>query len=191
MDGADAVMLSGETAAGAYPIESIKAMASVVWEADQIVNMQDSPNKEWNDEMHQAMSPNEQELDVVAASAVRSAQDKGAKMIVLITMSGQVARAVARHRPTVPVVAFCTNPQVARRLQLHRSIHPFILQSTLDPGSASTRMGFLRAEAVRTLKEAGWAQAGDRIIMVDRTQGKSHDMHDVSHNMKVVTLRDS
>jgi pyruvate kinase len=155
------------------------------------VNMQDSPNKEWNDEMHQAMSPNEQELDVVAASAVRSAQDKGAKMIVLITMSGQVARAVARHRPTVPVVAFCTNPQVARRLQLHRSIHPFILQSTLDPGSASTRMGFLRAEAVRTLKEAGWAQAGDRIIMVDRTQGKSHDMHDVSHNMKVVTLRDS
>jgi pyruvate kinase len=189
MDGADAVMLSGETAAGRYPIESVKAMASVVWEADQIVNEHDPI--EWNDEMHEAMSPLQQELDVVAASAVRSAQDMGAKMIVLITVSGGVARAVARHRPTVPVVAFCTDPQVARRLQLHRSIQPFMMQSTLDPTSSKTRMGFLRAEAVRTLKEAGWAHSGDRIIMVDRTKGKSHDMHKYSHNMKVVTLRDS
>jgi pyruvate kinase len=190
MDGADAVMLSGETAAGKYPIESIKAMASVIWEADQILFDQQGPVL-WNDELHDSMTPLEQELDAVAASAVRSAQEMGAKMIVLITMSGAVARAVARHRPDVPVIAFCTDVQVARRLQIHRSIRPFMLQSELDPGSSDTRMGFLRAEAVRTLKETGWATAGDRIIMVDRTKGKSHDMHDFSHNMKVVTLRDS
>lgn len=188
VDGADAVMLSGETAAGKYPIESLKAMVSVIWEADKIANTQNT--FEWNDELHSNMTPLEQELDAVAASAVRSASDMGAKMIVLITMTGRVARAVARHRPTVPVFAFCTDPQVARRLQLHRSIKPLMLQSILDPGSSQTRMGFLRAEAIRTLKEIGWAKTGDRVIMVDRTKGKEHDMHEYAHNMKVVTLRE-
>jgi hypothetical protein len=50
-------------------------------------------------------------------------------------------------------------------------------------------MGLLRAEAVRTAKELGFTKAGERIIMVDRSTGKEHDMHKVSHNMKVVTLR--
>ena len=51
-------------------------------------------------------------------------------------------------------------------------------------------MGLLRAEAVRTAKELGFAWVDDRIIMVDRTKGRDHDMHHFSHNMKVVTLRD-
>ena len=187
VDGADAVMLSGETAAGKYPIESIKAMSSVVWEADEISNKEKSFI--WNQELHDSMTPMEQELDAVAASAVRSARDMNAQMILLITMSGQVARAVARHRPTVPVMAFCTDPQVARRLQLNRSVIPIMLQSTLDPDSNQTQMGILRAEAIRTLKEMGWASEGDRAIMVDRTRGKERDMHEYSHNMKVVTLR--
>lgn len=49
-------------------------------------------------------------------------------------------------------------------------------------------MRLLRAEAVRTAKEMGFARVGDRIIMIDRTKGKEHDMHDYSHNMKIVTL---
>jgi pyruvate kinase len=197
LDGADAVMLSGETAAGKYPIDSLKAMVSVVWEADKIVASRRMEHKNndsgiiWNLEMHAGMDRQEQELDAVAAAAVRSAHEMGAKMIVVITMSGRVARAVARHRPTVPVLAFCTQAAVARRLQLHRSIYPVLSQSNLDPGSASTRMGILRAEAIRTAKELGWARSGDRIVFMDRTQGKEHDLHHFSHNMKVVTLRDS
>lgn len=189
VDGADAVMLSGETAAGKYPIESIKAMASVVWEADMISNQQ--MNFIWNEDLHSSLSPLEQELDAVAASAVRSARDMKAKMIVLITMTGSMARAVSRHRPTVPVLAFCTDPQVARRLQLNRSITPLMLQSELNPDCKDTSMGMLRAEAVRTLKEIGWATAGDRVIMVDRGRGKERDYHEYAHNMKVVTLRAS
>ena len=178
-DGADAVMLSGETAAGKYPIESLKAMASVVWEADQILNSKSELL--WNQELHDSMTPEEQELDAVAASACKSAIRMHAKTIILITMTGRVARAVARHRPGVPVLAFCTDPQVARRLQLHRCITPILLQTKLDPTSSQTRMGLLRAEAVRTAKELGFSSSGDRIIMVDRTAGKAHDLHAYAH----------
>lgn len=179
LDGADAVMLSGETAAGKYPIDSLKAMASVVWEADQISNTK--PDLIWNQELHDSLPPLEQELDAVSASACKASMRMGAKTIVVITMSGRVARAVARHRPGVPVLAFCTDAQVARRLQLHRSVTPIMLQSKLDPGSSQTRMGILRAEAIRTAKELGFVSIGDRIIMVDRTVGKSHDQHEFSH----------
>lgn len=189
LDGADAVMLSGETAAGAYPIESIKSMASVVHEADLIRD--ETHVMKWNQEFHEKLSPEEQELDSVAASAVRSARVMKADKIILISASGRVARAVARHMPSVPVLSFCTDPQVARRLQLHRSIIPIMLQSTLDPYSSSTSMSKLRAEAIRTAKELGFAKAGDRIILVDRTKGKNHEMHEFSHNMKVVTLKKS
>jgi pyruvate kinase len=113
----------------------------------------------------------------------------GAKCIIVITMSGRVARAVAGHRPTVPVLAFCTDAQVARRLQLHRSVIPIMLQSKLDPGSSLTRMATLRAEAIRTSKELGFTKVGDRVIFVDRTAGKPGDMHEFSHNMKIITVR--
>ena len=65
-----------------------------------------------------------------------------------------------------------------------------MLQSKLDPGSASTSMSVLRAEAMRTAKELGFAKAGDRIVTLDRTKGRDHDMHEYSHNLKVVTLRE-
>jgi pyruvate kinase len=188
LDGADCVMLSGETAAGKYPIQSLKAMASIVWEADQIYDAKAQDTSAWNQALHDNLGPLDQELNTVAASAVRSAKDMNATLITLISMSGAVARAVARHKPTVPVIAFCTDPQVARRLQLHRCITPVMLHTELDLASSDTSFGKLRAEAMRTAKELGYAKSGDRIIMVDRNPGKGHDMHRFSHNMKVVTL---
>lgn len=189
LDGADAVMLSGETAAGAYPIEAIKSMASVVHEADVIKD--ETSSMVWNQVFHDSLTPEEQELDSVAASAVKSAMVMHADKIILISATGRVARAVARHKPSVPVLSFCTDAQVARRLQLHRSITPIMMQSTLDPNASSTSMSKLRAEAIRTAKELGFVKSGDRIILVDRTKGKNHDMHAFSHNMKVVTLKDT
>jgi pyruvate kinase len=186
LDGADAVMLSGETAAGKYPIESLMAMTSVVTEADNIVDSKRMIIQDKRD-----LGPMERELDAVSASAVRSAKDMNAKLIILITTSGKTARAVALHRPTVPVLAFCTDAQAARRLQLHRSIVPIMLQSSVDPLGELTSMSILRAEAIRTAKELGFVRTGDRVITVDRTRGKPHDMHLYAHNMQVATIRDT
>lgn len=164
-------------------------MASVVVEADWI---KDSEGKMlWSQANHDKLSPLEQELDAVAASAVKSSSTMNVDKILLISKSGRVARAVARHKPPVPVLAFCTDPQVARRLQLNRGVTPIMLQSPFDPLSPETSMGLLRAESIRTAKELGFVKNGDRLIIVDQSMGKPTDMHHVSHNMKVVTLRAS
>lgn len=96
---------------------------------------------------------------------------------------------VARHKPHVPVLAFCTDPQVARRLQLYRAITPIMLQSkSVETDMPITSTGLLRQEAIRTAVEMGFAKKGDRIIVVDQTLGKPTHMYDVANNMKVVTL---
>jgi len=191
LDGADAVMLSGETAAGAYPIESLQAMKMIVKEADDIIDGRPSLNRVNVNEslINLANVQEDQCLHAVAKSSVKSARDLGAKLIIVITSTGKVARFVASHRPTVPVLAFCTDAQVARRLQLHRGVLPIMLQSDLDPLSPGTRMATLRAEAMRTAVELGFARAGDRVITVDRTAGKPQDMHHHSFNMKMSTLK--
>jgi pyruvate kinase len=178
-------MLSGETAAGSYPMEALRSMASIVHESDKIRD--DTSTVLWNEALHALMPPAEQELDAVAAAAVRAAKAMGAKAIILITQSGRVARAVARHQPSVPVLSFCTDVQVARRLQLYRALVPLMLQAELNP--SLMWLGELRSEAVRTAKELGFIKNGDRIIMVDQTKGKGTDDYRYAHNLKVVTIQ--
>lgn len=99
---------------------------------------------------------------------------------------------MARHKPHVPVLAFCTDPQVARRLQLHRAITPIMLQSkSVETNTEITSTGLLRQEAIRTAVEMGFVSKGDRVIVVDQTLGKPTHMYDVANNMKVVTLTGS
>jgi formate-dependent phosphoribosylglycinamide formyltransferase (GAR transformylase) len=65
-----------------------------------------------------------------------------------------------------------------------------MLQSTLNPLSSKTLISVLRAEAIRTAKELGFVQTGNRVIAVDRTKGKPHEAHQFAHNMQVATIKD-
>ena len=85
-------------------------------------------------------------------------------------------------------ISFHISP-VTYAVEPRYSILPVMLQSTLDPLSQGTRMGTLRAEAMRTAIGLGFARAGDRVITVDRTVGKPQDMHLHSYNMKMSTLK--
>lgn len=74
------------------------------------------------------------ELDSVALSSVKAATQLGAKLIVCITYSGDIARSIARCGPPVPVVAFCFNEHIARRLQLNRAVIPMMIKQECGDG---------------------------------------------------------
>jgi pyruvate kinase len=204
LDGADAVMLSGETAAGKYPIEAISAMGSIVREADDIVDDDEvnsiSEVNRVNRESHFLDNAVDPELDSVAAASVKTANQLGAKLIVCLTYTGDIARSIARCGPPVPVVAFCYDEHVARRLQLHRGVYPMMIKQSMEAdgsssetGGKSVRMGVLRQEAVRTVKELGWVNTGDKVVCMDRNRtrlvdGFSGDAIKVGTNMKVFTV---
>jgi len=188
MDGADAVMLSGETAAGKYPLESIKAMKSILREADDIIDETTSYARSAKKSAN-VVPLADVELDAVARAACRAAEALDAKLITCVTRSGQLAKAVARHRPSVPIVAFCYDAAVGRSLALHRAVTPILL----DAGAAKcdvlgTSMGLLRAESVRTCRELGYVADGDRVVSVDRALGKAHDAFAVAQTLKIYTV---
>ena len=93
LDGADSVMLSGETAAGAYPIESLKSMRSVLVEEDDVLDKEGKIF--WNQELHDELTPKEQEMDGLAASCVKAASVMNITKIIMISRKGKFARAVS------------------------------------------------------------------------------------------------
>jgi len=107
-DGSDAVMLSGETAAGQYPEESAAMMARIVDEAEA--------TSQYN--RLTASAPVLGTDDALVETAVNLAANLGAKALVVFTRSGATAALVARRRPTVPLIAFAKDEHVQRRLAL-------------------------------------------------------------------------
>lgn len=90
------------------------------------------------------------ELDAVALCTVMAAAEIEADLIIVLTTRGEFARAIARYRPSVPVMCFCTELKVARQLQLHRGLFP-----VLPPDMKGASVEDV-AEAIRTAKEIGW-----------------------------------
>jgi pyruvate kinase len=99
LDGSDAVMLSGETAAGSFPLEAVKTMASIIVEAESSID-HDSLFRSILDSQPTPMSA----LESLASSAVRTAQKLSASAIVVLTRGGTVARLVMKYRPSCPVL---------------------------------------------------------------------------------------
>jgi pyruvate kinase len=105
LDGTDAVMLSEETAAGEYPVESVRVMERILQEAEPLLQ----PRRD-------LMGP--EAADAIALAAVNLAERVGASAIVVLTGSGFTARKLARHRPRIPILVLTADEAVRRRLQL-------------------------------------------------------------------------
>lgn len=110
LDGTDAVMLSGETASGAFPVQSVLMMK-------QIADITESayPYHHYRQRRHQHATMTAQ---AIGAASCDIAEEVGAWAIVSATMSGSTARMIARHRPSTPIVAVSPNPETQRRLAL-------------------------------------------------------------------------
>ena len=115
-DGTSAIMLSGETAAGKYPIESVKIMAEIAETTES--------NIHYNKRFHNAEFKIRSSVDAISHSTCGMAIDLDAKAIVACSLSGMTARMVSRFRPTVPILGLTTDERSWRRLALSWGVIP-------------------------------------------------------------------
>lgn len=124
LDGTDAVMLSGETAAGDYPQASVAMMSRIVREAGMLL-----PNRRERQHLEDESAPESQALAVteaMAVGAVVAAERLNADMIAVATVSGRSPLAISKERSRVPVLAICDTQRIARRLALVWGVTPVV-----------------------------------------------------------------
>ena len=117
LDGTDAVMLSGETTMGKFPIETVRYMAGICEHAEQNVDFEGvfSSSREINI------------TETIATSVVESSNMLNAKLIVAATMSGYTAKKISNLKPNCPILAACSSEAVARSLALNWGVYPTIV----------------------------------------------------------------
>lgn len=151
LDGADAIMLSEETATGSYPVQAAGTMAAIAVEAAGALPYQTFLTDK-------AGSAVPQPDDAISFAAVRIAEQIGANAILAFTTSGTTAMRVAKYRPKCPVLAITTSETVLRRLALVWGLTPLL---TGEYGS----MEELYAKGSELARAAGVAEPGDLVVM--------------------------
>ena len=155
-DGTDCVMLSGETAKGKYPIQSIEMMVAICREAEKVVD---------HTQTFAALRAHAKKLgkdyieEAIASSAVKTAFDLKASLVLCLTESGRTARLVSKYRPSVPVLCATCDEQVARQCLVLRGCYPMVVGSMV--GSAS-----LIARCLATAKVNGLCKTGDVCVVI-------------------------
>ncbi len=119
LDGTDAVMLSAETAAGKYPVETVEAMASICVEAERVEEV-----KLEHDFVDKQFTRIDQSI---AMAALFTAHHLGCRAIVALTESGSTALWMSRHRVKVPIYALSRKESSVRRMALYRNVRPMLL----------------------------------------------------------------
>ncbi len=149
LDGTDAVMLSQETAIGAYPVEAVSMMDAVAERTERML-----PYKTWNEERvrRDARDP----AYTVAYGACAAARDLNLAALVVPTLSGRSARLISAHRPAVPIYALSPGRETVRRCSLMWGVQ-----------AASMRRHEvteeLIADAASRVVELGWVKSGQRV----------------------------
>src|ERR1039457_1246225 len=149
LDGTDAVMLSQETAIGAYPVEAVEMMAAVARRTER-----ELPFQRWNED--RVRRDSRDPAYTIAHSACTAARELGLAALVVPTLSGRSARLVSAHRPPVPIYALSPGKETVRRCSLMWGVQ-----------AASMRRHeiteALIADAARRVVELGWVKSGDRV----------------------------
>ncbi len=154
LDGSDALMLSGETASGKYPVRAVEAMADIIKEAETYRQHYHSKF----DLRPDYLSREDDVTDAVSYTAYQLAEQVGAVAIVCLTASGATARAVARHRPSMPVVAFTDDIRVVGQLGILWGTKGYVI-----PFQRDTDAGISLVHQM--LSEQGIGVPGDRVVI--------------------------
>ncbi|MBO0711273.1 MAG: pyruvate kinase [Acetobacteraceae bacterium] len=171
-DGADAVMLSAETAAGQYPYEAVNMMDRIVARVEQ--------DPGWRALMAASRpEPERSTADAIAAAARQVAHTIGAQAIVAFTASGGTALRVARERPESPVAGLTPNQETARRLAVVWGVHAVV---TADAHSMSDAV----SKAVRITQAEGIAGRGQEVVVA---AGVPFGHYGTTNALRVATIR--
>ena len=158
---ADACMLSGETAVGRYPVETIETMSRIAVTAEEA-----HTHAHWS----HGGSVTKDVQKAVSAAVCDLAADLELAAIVPVTESGVTALAVAMHRPNAPILAATPSVEVARRLQLVWGVRPMVIAFHGDTDS-------MLASVVAAIREAGLVSEGQQVAITAgraaRVQGKT------------------
>jgi pyruvate kinase len=164
IDGTDAVKLSGESASGDYPVESVKTMTEIALIAEKHLlenrreHLQHIPNS-FQQITEAAMGKDHITADAVSHSTVRLAEAVEAAMIVVSTWTGYTARRVARERPMTPIVCITPNYKSYRRMALVWGVLP-ILTSKFDSIEG------LFNTVNNSMLTHGLARPGERVVII-------------------------
>jgi pyruvate kinase len=178
LDGASAVMLSGETAIGDDPVGTVVTMDRIVRRAEESF-----PNAEWGaglgiQELVASSSQAQRVTAAITGAAWRAAMDESAVAIVACTRSGLTARAISRFRPPMPIVAITPNASTARQLRSSWGIQEIFVTPISD-------IDGLCDYAVTQLKETGYAKSGDPIVVM---AGSSSNLASVTDTVRMIIV---
>jgi pyruvate kinase len=149
LDGTDAVMLSQETAVGAYPVGAVEMMAAVAVQAESI-----APYEDWNNS--RVRRTDADTAYTVAHNLCLAARELRLDALIVPTLSGRSARLVSAHRPTVPIYALSPGKETVRRCCLMWGV-----QAASMRRHETTEA--LIADAARRVVELGWCEPGQRV----------------------------
>ncbi|MBZ5486067.1 pyruvate kinase [Halomonas aquamarina] len=174
LDSSDAVMLSAETAAGDYPVETVEAMARICLGAEREKLAQESGHR-----IHEGFTrPDE----TIALSAMYAANHMtGVAAIACMTASGYTPLIASRIRSGLPIVGLAHNPIAQRRMALYRGV----VSLPFDTSEMSATE--LNDRALELLVQHGLAEPGDHVIL---TRGDHMNAHGGTNTMKVMTIAD-
>lgn len=152
-DGSDAVMLSGETAAGKYPVQAVKTM-------DAIVRQAEAHMLEWGrwEDLPQAGSC-EDDVYFTTRAAEALGRDRNVAALAVFTETGRTARVLSKHRPQIPILAFTPYPETYRRLNLFWGVTPSLV-SRAESIEEMTRV------VDQAMMEASPLQPGQQVVII-------------------------
>lgn len=150
-DGTSAIMLSGETAAGCYPVEALKTMVKIAERAEADIDY-----KKRFRLLDACQTPDI--TDAISRATVTTAHDLNAKMIITVTTSGKTARIISRYRPACQILGCTTDPIVYRQLNLSWGVMPLLMNVEHDTFE-------LFDHAVQAVEDAGYLEDGELAVL--------------------------
>ena len=150
-DGTSAIMLSGETAAGLYPVEAVKTMAKIAECTEDDINYIDRFKKRDFDEQPNVTS-------AISHATCMTAYDLGAVAIITVSKTGRTARMISKYRPEYPIISGTTDPTVLRQMNLSWGVVPILVEEkdTTDE---------LFNHVVETARRRGLVRDGDLVVI--------------------------